>query len=453
MNVDDVVALLIEATLASSAAIALVLALRAPLRRRFGAATGYAAWWLVPAALLAVALPAAVAPAGAPAVQGGAGTAIGVAAMSTASVFDRAPLQVGAWLGGVLAMGAWLVSQQRRFHRSLGPLRRRTDGMLQAETAAGLPAAIGLLRPQVVVPVDFDRRYSARQRALMQAHELSHVRHGDLHANALVAALRSLFWFNPIVHLAARRFRHDQELACDARVIARHPGSRRTYGEAMFKTQLAAQPLPLGCHWGFSHPLKERIAMLKQPAPTLPRRVAGVLAVAILTLAVAYGAWAAQPARMPTLVVAADTADRALPPMPVAPEPPPAPPAPEALPAPEAPPAPPAPPAPHAMPAPPAPPAPPPVSSNRLSPPSYPKHAAEQGIDGRVVLVVDIDAEGRPLDVDVEKSEPAGVFDQAAIDAVRQWQFSPAVEDGRPVPGRVRVPIHFEAPAPKAPAA
>jgi len=459
MDMSETVALLVEATLASSAAIALAWALRGPLRRRFGAAAGYGVWWLVPAALLAVALPAAVAPAAAPAAAGQAGAAIGVVALSSASVFDRPPLQIGAWLGGALAMGAWLVAQQRRFRRSLGPLRRRPDGMLQAATAAGLPAAIGLLRPEVVVPVDFDHRYSARQRALMQAHELSHVRHGDLYANALVAAVRCLFWFNPLVHRAARHFRHDQELACDARVIARLPGSRRAYGEAMFKTQLAAQPLPLGCHWGFTHPLKERIAMLKQPTPTLARRAGGVLAVATLTLAVAYGAWAAQPARMPTLVVSADSADRALAPLPSAPEPPPAPPAldappaPPAPPAPEASPAPPSPPAPHAVPAPPAPPAPPPVAGHRLPPPAYPKHAAEQGIDGRVVLLVDVDADGRPLEVEVEQSEPAGVFDQAAVDAVRQWRFSPAVEGGRPVAGRVRVPIQFEAPEPKAPSA
>jgi bla regulator protein BlaR1 len=454
MNASDVMALLVEATLASSAAIVLVLALRGPLRRRFGAATAYAAWWLVPAALVAVALPAAVAPVGAPAMQGGTAAAggAGVAAMSAGAAFDLALLQVGAWLGGALAVAAWLAVQQRRFRRSLGPLHRRSDGVLQAASTAGLPAALGLLRPQVVVPVDFERRYSAPERELMLAHELSHVRHGDLHANALVAALRCLFWFNPLVPLAARHFRHDQELACDARVIARHPGSRRAYGEAMFRTQLAAQPLPLGCHWGFSHPLKERIAMLKQPVPTLARKTGGVLAVAGLTLVFAYSAWAAQPARMPTLVVAADSADRTLPPMPAAPEAPPAPPAPHDIPAP------PAPPAPHDIPAPPAPPAPPPPppalpAASERTPPAYPEHAAEQGIDGKVVLLVDVDAEGKALDVQVEKSEPAGVFDQAAIDAARQWRFTPAVEDGRTVPGRVRVPIQFEADGAGAPSA
>ena len=55
---------LIEATLAVSAAVALVLLLRRRLREAFGARVAYAAWWLVPAALVAVLLPAAVQPVG-----------------------------------------------------------------------------------------------------------------------------------------------------------------------------------------------------------------------------------------------------------------------------------------------------------------------------------------------------------------------------------------------------
>ncbi|WP_330970560.1 M56 family metallopeptidase, partial [Lysobacter sp. A3-1-A15] len=114
-----------------------------------------------------------------------------------------------------------------------------------------------------------------------------------------------------LLHLAARHFRQDQELACDQRVIARHPQSRRAYGEAMFRTQLAAQPLPLGCHWlaydgSRAHPLKERIAMLKQPAPSLSRWITGSLVVTVLTVTAGVSAWAAQPKRSES--IAADGA-------------------------------------------------------------------------------------------------------------------------------------------------
>ena len=59
MDSADFIATLAEATFASSVAIGLVLLLRQPLRVRFGASIGYAAWFLVPAALVAVLIPAA----------------------------------------------------------------------------------------------------------------------------------------------------------------------------------------------------------------------------------------------------------------------------------------------------------------------------------------------------------------------------------------------------------
>ena len=111
--------------------------------------------------------------------------------------------------------------------------------------------------------------------------------------------MRCLYWFNPLVHMAARRFRLDQELACDAAVLRRHPKDRRSYGEAMLKTQLAAISLPLGCHWPSRHPLKERISMLKQSSPSAARRRAGSAVIAAGLALVALGSWATQPTQVP----------------------------------------------------------------------------------------------------------------------------------------------------------
>lgn len=79
------------------------------------------------------------------------------------------------------------------------------------------------------------------------------------------------------------------------------------------------------------------------------------------------------------------------------------------------------------------------------NPPRYPAGAAAQGIDGKVMLLVDVDAEGNPTAVEVERAEPAGVFDQATLDAVMKWKFNPEMKDGKPVAGRVRVPVEFRA--------
>src|SRR5690606_182279 len=114
------------------------------------------------------------------------------------------------------------------------------------------PALVGAWRARIVLPADFERRYDTLERELILAHERVHLARGDAWVNAFVALLRSLNWFNPLVHLAAAKFRLDQELACDAAVIARFPRARRRYADAMLKVQLAGQAwqelrLPVGC--------------------------------------------------------------------------------------------------------------------------------------------------------------------------------------------------------------
>src|SRR5690606_28141805 len=81
--------------------------------------------------------------------------------------------------------------------------------------------------------------------------------------------------------------------------------------------------------------------------------------------------------------------------------------------------------------------------------PAYPEAARQQRISGSVILVVDVAEDGSVASAEVERSEPAGVFDEAALSAVANWKFEPAMKGGKPVPARVRVPIAFEIP-PKA---
>lgn len=288
---------LAEATLATSAAIVLVLLLRRPLRALSGAGAAYAAWGLVPAVLLASLLPAAVEPMAPGVVAVITAGVAGLPVINPAPAFDYRPWAALAWSLGLALMAAGLVRQQRRFIRGLGELRRRRDGLLESDAIAGLPAVIGW-RARIVLPRDFEQRYDAHERQLVLCHEGVHRRRGDLQASAVVAALRCLFWFNPLLHHGAGRFRQDQELACDAAVLRRHPQSRRAYGDALLKTQLADRPLPLGCHWFGSHPLKERIAMLRHPLPHRFRGFAGLVLVALLSFAAGWTVWAAQPAAL-----------------------------------------------------------------------------------------------------------------------------------------------------------
>ena len=539
MTAREAMELLWLAMWTGSVAMLTVILLRGPLRRRFGASIAYAAWALVPVTWLALLLPARVVTAAAVPAFVALPVTPPVAITAGEAPVEWAGSALLAWAAGALVMAAWMAWQQRRFVRGLGALQvlDADAGVLRAQATAGLPALVGLLRPRIVMPADVEARYGAGERALMLAHERVHLRRGDAWVNALVALVRCLQWCNPLVHVAANRLRHDQELACDERVVADHPQSRRAYADAMLKTLVATQPVPLGCHWGITHPMKERLMMLRQDRPARRTRLAGAVLVGVVALGAGFAAWSAQPARVlqsnteasvmsegegilgdftlvldelpalafqvetgpgkpfslrsngegglvtiggtidavthkgqqaykagltirrdgavigtPSLVLLAgkparvqigekiqaggfkgidlsmtlraDTREHAIP------APPPRPPAPnddvQATVDPE---------------------------SRLGSSVRYPADALKRGESGSVVLDVDVDAKGRATDARVVSATAPGVFDQAALEAARQWQYNPRIEGGKAVPGTVRVPISFEAmpPAPPAP--
>lgn len=410
--------LLLRATLALTVACALVLCLRRPARVLWGVQGAYLLWACVPAALLAALLPASQAmhvPVPVPAEWLAPAEPAESAASVQAAGFPWQAWLLPAWLAGALASAGAMAWQQWRFRRALGALREYGHGLFQAGSSCpGLPAVVGVLRPRILLPADFEQRYSERERELVLQHERLHVRRGDLLANAAAALLRCLFWFHPLLPAALRRFRHDQELACDAGVIARHPGQRRAYAEAMLKAQLSpSSPVPLGCHWPHRHPLKERIEMLKRPVSSPRQRIAAVLSVSLLAAGTACVAWAAQPARSAAPTQAPSASD-----------------APAAVSDTQASPA--------------------PTPGRSMVPPRYPREAAEAGVTGLVTLLLDVDREGKVVGVEVERAEPAGVFEVAAIEAAWQWRLEPRVEDEPGVAYRTRVPIHFAIDQPQA---
>lgn len=294
---------LIEGLVASSALMLLVLLLRRPVRRAFGADVAYALWLLPLLRLVLPPLPsawhdAAVAPVLTATEQmtlllaEPASGAAGVIAAAPSYPWI-APALAMLWIGGAGAFLAWHTLSHHRFcHRLLAAAASHDeqDGIRVIETSAATgPLAFGVVRRYVAFPRDFAARFEAEERDLALAHELGHHARGDLLANWIALVVLALHWFNPIAWRAFRAFRADQEIANDARVLAgMNPMRRHTYACAILK---AAHPSFMGgavaatCHLHTIDDLKGRLRMLTTIKTSRSRMLAGTGTLALLVAA------------------------------------------------------------------------------------------------------------------------------------------------------------------------
>jgi protein TonB len=81
--------------------------------------------------------------------------------------------------------------------------------------------------------------------------------------------------------------------------------------------------------------------------------------------------------------------------------------------------------------------------------PSYPRQALRDGISGQVVFEVIINPDGTVKSARPIKSQPRGVFEAAAMNAILKWKFKPKIEDGKAVETKGIQPIDFKLDAEK----
>lgn len=73
----------------------------------------------------------------------------------------------------------------------------------------------------------------------------------------------------------------------------------------------------------------------------------------------------------------------------------------------------------------------------------YPSGSPMDGIDRTTVLLVDVEADGRVARVGIQASSGDARMDAAAADGAMKWVYRPAMVDGRPVAGRLSIPVEF----------
>lgn len=60
--------------------------------------------------------------------------------------------------------------------------------------------------------------------------------------------------------------------------------------------------------------------------------------------------------------------------------------------------------------------------------PKYPRRSFNSGRQGWVIMKLDVNASGNTENVEVERSVPDGLFEDASRDAVKRWTFQPPID-------------------------
>lgn len=291
--------------------IVLVLLIRRPVGRYFGARAAYALW-LLPA--LRLIMPPLVLPAWlAPAPQQGGLQAVETTA-SVATLADMAASEAAAispetaqwilalmaiWFVGTAIFMAVRFAGYFRMRRSLladgSPvadveMSRHLGSIRLVETpAASAPLALGVVDKVIVLPAGFMASGNREERDFALEHELAHHAGHDLLANMAVQPLFALHWFNPLAWLGWRAMRRDQEAACDARVIAlRSAADKATYAQTI--ASFAAGPhaslaAPMACPVLGEKSIIHRLRSISMSDISPRRRFAGRALIAASLLA------------------------------------------------------------------------------------------------------------------------------------------------------------------------
>jgi protein TonB len=69
--------------------------------------------------------------------------------------------------------------------------------------------------------------------------------------------------------------------------------------------------------------------------------------------------------------------------------------------------------------------------------------ARQRSIGGWVDLQFVVRTDGSVADISIVGAEPVGIFEQAAMEAVRKWRYRPVIRDGHPIDQRARLRMRF----------
>jgi TonB family protein len=317
------------------------------------------------------------------------------------------------------------------------------------------PATFGIITPTIILPGVFHKMSQACREAVV-CHELLHVRRRDWILVLIEEIIRTVFWFHPAVWWLLSRIHLTREQSVDREVV-HLTGSRQPYLDSLLEIAQMnrrpnAVPAPLFLK---ERQLVERIALLlKEVHMNRTRLILSLTGIALLLAGTVRLASGWFPLTGSALIIQEETSDEEIGSLKAEPAPPPT--IPGVVvgsmkgvsdrPAP--------PPKPNpakaevktsiivkkeeGQPLPPI------LKIIRKVDPEYPELARRARVEGEVVLNISVNEEGYVSNVEVIRGHQ--LLRQAAVDAVKQWKYEPALSNGKPSAAKTTVMVHFVLP-------
>ncbi len=307
-------------------------------------------------------------------------------AISTAGIGGIA---VMLWAAGAIALALRLAAgfaAAANIARKAIPFDASCSVPVLHSPAVAAPMTCGLSRPVILLPSAARTWPQAVLRDVL-LHELAHARRRDVWALLLANVVCCLYWFHPLVWMAARRLRIEAEHACDDSVL--NAGSDAAgYAGTLVSVARSLRPTPLFSLAGTAlcgrHSLEDRIMSILAPSrnrAAATRSSRAIIVACAIALLLPLAALQSQETTTNPFLV------------------------------------------------------------HRVEP-QYTPEAKEAGVEGKVVLTIEVREDGIPDNIVVKESLDPGL-DYNAVDAVRQWKFEPATRNGQPVSVKATVEINF----------
>ncbi len=196
-------------------------------------------------------------------------------------------LPIAVWMAGAAMLGFRMALKGKALRRAIQNAVVLSGDPVFTEACAEVaiaPDSVALLvtpavrgacswawRKQVVlVPGDFASCFSDAERYCIYLHELLHIRRRDSIAFLVAAAVRTIFWFHPVMRAAAATATDDIEHACDTATLRRRGVVALEYARLILKAQVRfSGPLPYFS--AGSEGVRARIGVIVGDRTLLPR--------------------------------------------------------------------------------------------------------------------------------------------------------------------------------------